>query len=181
MRIPARFIAFVTVIQSILFLTHLFIYETWMFALARSGNTSGSWLKMTFGVLSLSFLAATLLAFRYSNPAVRTFYRIAAVWLGIVSFLFLAACGSWLVFGLARIAGVNLHFHLIVEVLYAAAVLSGFTGVLNARWTRIRRITVRLENLPEAWRGRTAALVSDLHLGHVRNIGFLRRIVAKVM
>ncbi len=181
MRIRSGLITFVSIIQSILFLTHLFIYETWKFALARSGASSGSWLKVTVGALSVSFLAATLLAFRYSNPAVRTLYRIAAVWLGIVSFLFLAACGSWLAFGLARIARANLNFHLIVEVFYTTAVLSGFTGVLNAGWTRIRRITVRLENLPEAWRGRKAALVSDLHLGHVRNGSFLRRIVAKVM
>jgi len=75
----------------------------------------------------------------------------------------------------------NVNFHEIVKTLYAVAVLGGFTGVLNAGWTRIRRIRVRLENLPETWRGRTAALVSDLHLGHVRNGGFLRRIVKKVM
>src|SRR5258708_37211946 len=80
-----------------------------------------------------------------------------------------------------RLAGLDVNFHVIVEVLYAAAVLSGVGGLLNAGWTRIRRITVRLENLPEAWRGRKAALGSDLHLGHVRNGGFLRRIVAKVM
>jgi len=71
-----------------------------------------------------------------------------------------------------QLAGMDVSFHKIVEVLYAAAVLSGITGVLNAGWTRIRRITVRLENLPETWRGRTAALISDLHLGHVRNGGF---------
>src|SRR5258706_2232082 len=99
----------------------------------------------------------------------------------MVGFLFLAAVASWFVFGVTRFAGADLTFHEIVEVLYAAAVLSGITGVLNAGWTRIRRITVRLENLPETWRGRTAALISDLHLGHVRNGGFLRRIVAKVM
>jgi len=40
---------------------------------------------------------------------------------------------------------------------------------------------VRLANLPEAWRGRTAALISDLHLGHVRNGSFLRRVVAKIL
>jgi uncharacterized protein len=39
---------------------------------------------------------------------------------------------------------------------------------------------VKLPNLPESWRGRTAALVSDTHLGHVRNRGFIRRIVAKL-
>jgi hypothetical protein len=40
---------------------------------------------------------------------------------------------------------------------------------------------VRLANLPEAWRGRKAALISDLHLGHVRNGSFLRRMIAKIL
>ncbi|MBV8053123.1 MAG: metallophosphoesterase [Acidobacteriaceae bacterium] len=40
---------------------------------------------------------------------------------------------------------------------------------------------MRLANLPEAWRGRRAALISDLHLGHVRNGSFLRRMVATVL
>jgi predicted MPP superfamily phosphohydrolase len=180
MKIRAGFIGFATIIQSILFLTHFLIYKTWMFAPGGS-EFSGGWLTVTMGALSVSFLAANLLAFRFTNPAVRTLYRIAAVWLGIVSFLFFAACASWIVFGVTKLAGVNANFHAIVEILYAAAVLSGITGVVNAGWTRIRRITVRLENLPEAWRGRKAALISDLHLGHVRNGGFLRRIVARVM
>jgi uncharacterized protein len=180
MKIRGGFIAFAAVIQSILFLTHFLIYKTWMFAPGRS-EFSGVWLTVAMGALSVSFLAANLLAFRFTNPAVRTLYRIAAVWLGIVSFLFFAACASWVVFGVTQLAGVNANFHTIVEILYAAAVLSGITGVVNAGWTRIRRITVRLENLPEAWRGRKAALISDLHLGHVRNGDFLRRIVARVM
>ena len=173
-------IAFASVVQTILFLTHSFIYKTWMFA-APGKVISATWFQVTVGLLSVSFLSASLLAFRFTNRAVRTLYRIAAVWLGIVSFLFFAAGASWVVFGVTRLAGVDVNFHAIVEVLYAAAVLTGVAGVLNAGWTRIRRITVRLENLPETWRGRTAALVSDLHLGHVRNGSFLRRIVAKVM
>jgi predicted MPP superfamily phosphohydrolase len=180
MRIRAGLIGFVTVIQSILLVTHFFIFKTWTYAPVGS-EVSGGWLRATIGVLSVSFVAASLLAFRFTNPAVRALYRIAAVWLGIVSFLFFAACASWVVFGVARISGSKVQFHGVVEILYTAAVLSGLTGVLNAGWTRIRRITVRLENLPETWRGRTAALISDLHLGHVRNGGFLRRIVARVM
>ena len=171
MRIRAGLIGFVIVIQTILLLTHFLIYKTWTFAPVNE-TSALPWVQVTVGALSVSFLAASLLAFRFTNPAVRTLYRIAAVWLGIVSFLFLAACASWVVFGVTRIAGSNVHFHGIVEILYAAAVLSGIGGVLNAGWTRIRRITVRLENLPEAWRGRKAALISDLHLGHVRNGGF---------
>src|SRR5260370_297634 len=173
-------ITFASVVQTILFLTHFFIYKTWTFALTGNEATA-LWLRMTVSVLSVSFLGTSLLAFRYSNPTIRALYRIAAVWLGIVSFLFFAAGVAWVIFGVMRSAGVDVNFHVIVEVLYAAAVLTGVAGVLNAGWTRIRRITVRLENLPETWRGRTAALVSDLHLGHVRNGSFLRRIVAKVM
>lgn len=174
-------IGFVTVIQAILFLTHAFLYKTWTFS--RAGNAASSllWLQITLSFLSVSFLAASLFAFRYTNPAVRAFYRVAAVWLGFVSFLFFGACASWAVFGVARLAGMNVNFHGIVEALFGAAVLSGLFGLFNASWTRVRRITIRLENLPEVWRGRKAALISDLHLGHVRNGSFLRRIVARVM
>src|SRR5258708_28843557 len=144
MRIRAGFIACATVIQSILFFTHLIIYKTWTFGSAGSETCAAPWLRVTVGMLSVSFLAATLLALRYSNPAVRTLYRIAAVWLGIVSFLFFAASASWVVFGVTRLAGVDVSFHEIVQVLYAAAGLSVATGVLNAGWTRIRRLTGRL-------------------------------------
>jgi len=81
-------IAFASVVQTILFLTHSFIYKTWMFA-APGKVISATWFQVTVGLLSVSFLSASLLAFRFTNRAVRTLYRIAAVWLGIVSFLFL--------------------------------------------------------------------------------------------
>src|SRR5216684_6756684 len=181
MRIPARFIGFLAIFQSILFLVHVFLYETWTFSTAGNDLPSTPLLKIVLAALSVSFLAASVLAFRHTNAVLRVFYRIAAVWLGLVSFLFFAAALSWIVFGIALVAGWHADFHRIVEVLFGAALLSGFFGILNASLTRVRRITVRLENLPEAWRGRKAALISDLHLGHVRNGGFLRRIVAKVM
>src|SRR2546430_16175621 len=113
----ARIIAFVSFIQSTLFFTHFFIYKTWTFAAAKNG-TSALWLKVTVGALSVSFLAASLLAFRYSNRTVRTLYRIAAVWLGIVSFLFFAAGASWVVFGATRLGGGDRDFYWISEGVY---------------------------------------------------------------
>ena len=103
------------------------------------------------------------------------------MWLGLLTFLFLAAVASWIIFGLAWLAGLGMDFHRSVELLFGAALLAGLYGVFNASWTRITRTTVRLANLPAAWRGRRAALISDLHLGHVRNGSFLRRIVAKIL
>jgi predicted MPP superfamily phosphohydrolase len=175
-----RLIGPLVVIQSILFLEHFLLYETWTFSVA--GHAPGAlWIKLILGVLSVSFVAASLLAWRYTNPVLRGFYRVAAVWLGLQNFLFPAMVVSWIIFGVARVAGLQTNFHATVEWLFGAAILTGLYAVANASWTRVTRATVKLANLPEAWRGRKAALISDLHLGHVRNGGFLRRMVAKIL
>src|SRR6266851_9070367 len=181
MRVRQEIIGFVAVIQSVLFLIHYLLYETWTFSPAGSETPGAFWIKLVLGFLSASFVAASLLAFRYTNAALRAFYRTAAVWMGLVSFLFLAAVASWIIFGVARLAGLDMNFHRTVELLLGAAVVAGLYGVYNASWTRITRTTVRLANLPAAWHGRRAALISDVHLGHVRNGSFLRRLVAKIL
>lgn len=176
-----RIIGFIVVVQAILFATHYFLYVTWVFGVRGGAAGIAPWLKILVAALSVSFVAASLLAFRFTNALVRWIYKVAAVWLGLLSFLSLAAVAAWIVFGVASIAGINANFHAIVEALFGAALAVGIYAVFNASWTRITRTTVRLANLPEAWRGRTAALISDLHLGHVRNGHFLRRIVADVL
>src|ERR1700691_5439275 len=181
MRVRKELIGFIVGIQSVLFLTHYLLYETWTFSPAGRDTPGAFWIKLVLGCLSVSFIAASLLAFRYTNAALRAFYRAAAVWIGLVSFLFLAAACAWIIFGVTRLAGLNMNFHQTVELLFGAAAMAGLYGVFNASWTRITRTTVQLANLPVAWRGRRAALISDVHLGHVRNGSFLRRLVAKTL
>jgi uncharacterized protein len=181
MRIQRRLVGFIAVIQSVLFLTHFLFYETWTFSSAGSHARETLWIKPLLGFLSVSFVIASLLAFRYTNAVVRVLYKAAAVWMGLVSFLFMATVASWIIFGIGRLAGLDVPLHRIVEGLYVVAAMAGLYGVFNASWTRITRTTVRLANLPHAWRGRRAALISDVHLGHVRNSSFLRRMVAKIL
>jgi uncharacterized protein len=177
MRRP-RLIFFIAVIQSILLLVHYFLYKTWAF-----GQTApdGFWLPIALGILSVSFVVASVLAFSYTNRPVRALYKASSVWMGLLSFLFLAAALAWILYGMTSLAGINLSFHTLVEVLFSIALITGVFGLFNASWTRITRIRVQLENLPNAWRGRKAALVSDVHLGHVRNGNFLRRLIAKIL
>lgn len=178
MRRRRAFATFITIIQIVLFLAHYFLYQTWTF---RSVPGHPGWLQAVLGVLSVSFVAASTLAFSYTSAPVRAFYKAAAVWMGLLSFLFLAALSAWVVLGVATLAGIAINFHLLVEVLFAVALVLGLYGVWNANWTRITRARVKLENLPNTWRGRKAALISDVHLGHVRNRNFLERLIAKVL
>lgn len=174
-------IVFITVIQFVLWSTHWLLYETWTFPLAGNNAPGALWIKLVLGILSVSFVAASLLAYRYTNAIVSAIYRVAAVWMGLFSFLLLAVVACWILFGIGRLAGLDMNFHRTVELLFGVAVFAGLYGVFNASWTRITRTTVRLANLPAAWRGRRAALISDLHLGPVRNGSFLRRMVAKIL
>ena len=107
MRIRPGLVGFIAVVQAILCLAHLVLYETWTFSLAGVQTTGPLWLKMLLGILSVGFLAASLLAWRYTGRVVRAIYKVAAVWLGLLSFLLVAAFFSWIALGVARLAGLS--------------------------------------------------------------------------
>jgi predicted MPP superfamily phosphohydrolase len=68
----------------------------------------------------------------------------------------------------------------LAAVLFGLALFVATYGMINAAWLRVTRIDIRLPNLPMAWQGRTVALVTDLHLGHIAGPGFLRRVIARL-
>ena len=173
----SRIVVFIAVIQSILFLAHWFLYETWEFFWGVPVASKSSSLPIVLAVLSVSFVLASLLAWRSSHVVVRVLYTLSAVWLGTLSFCFLAACLCWASYGSARFFGLHPDRQELVMVFFGIALLASLYGIVNAAWTRVRRVSVKLPNLPASWRGRVAALVTDIHLGHVRGFRFMRRIV----
>ena len=179
-RMRVRISGFVVVVQLILFLAHWFVYETNAFFWPELDARQTTILRICTLLLSVSFVAASLLAFRYWNAFVRGFYRAAAVWLGFLNFLFLAACSAWVVYVVALLLRIPVARTEVGTVTFGLAALLGVYGVANAQWIRVKRITVELPNLPSAWRGRVAAVVSDVHLGHVNGAGFLQRMVRKL-
>jgi predicted MPP superfamily phosphohydrolase len=174
----ARLVVFIAIFQSVLFLGHIFLYETWTYFWQAPDPPGISPLQLTLGILSVSFLVTSLLAFRYTNTLLRWLYTVAAIWLGAASFLFFAACACWLIYGVVRLSGSTLNGRWLDLTVFGAAAAISTYGVINAAWTRVRRISISLPNLPASWRGRTAALISDLHLGHVKNTRFARRMTA---
>ena len=177
-----RLLTVVAVVQAILLLSHGFVYKTWL--AFDPGPSSPQEFIPHFGfvflLLAVWFVAASLLAWRFHQWPVRIFYSGAAVWLAFFNFFFVAACASWIVYGLARVFHWPISREQIAWAVFGLALVAAVFGLLNAAFARVRRVTVKLPNLPDAWRGRTAALVTDVHLGHVRGPRFARRIIDKV-
>ena len=160
-----RIFVFLTFAQSILFLSHWFVYKTWVDFHAAPDPPGFSGLAVVFVALSITFVVATLLAWRYSNAFVRLYYKAAAVWLGFLSFLFLAALLSWIVYGVAQLFSLPWQRQSIAFTIFGAAILVGVYGLLNAASVRVNKISVTLPNLPASWRGRVVALVTDMYSG----------------
>jgi predicted MPP superfamily phosphohydrolase len=182
-----RLLVFLTVFQTALIVVHVFLFFTWIYFWAprRAGETTYAdagllnhgRLLMVLGILSLSFLATSLVGFQFTNVVLRFFYRITAVWLGFVNYAFFSGVLCWIFYVLFRLAGSHAERRYLALFFLGLAVPATVYGVVNAAWTRVKRINVKLPNLPAAWRGRTAVLLSDVHLGNLRTFGFIRRIV----
>jgi predicted MPP superfamily phosphohydrolase len=170
----------VLIVQALLCLAHWFLYDTWIAFWWPLAPAASLGLRIVLILLSVIFIVAALLGFRYTNWLVAFLYQIAAVWLGLVNFFFVSACLAWIIdfvlrFFLSDSARLQAR-HEIAAVLFAAAILVAVYGILNARVIRVRRIPITLEKLPDSWHGRSALVISDLHLGNINGIRFARRI-----
>jgi hypothetical protein len=165
-------------IQALLFAAHWFLFSTWIAFHPALSPASTIELRDVLFVLAMSFIVAALLSFRFSNWLVETIYKAAAVWLGLLNFFFLAACLCRLSDFALRELHLSVNRPLLCDLLFALGILAAIYGIFNARLVRLRHVPITLGNLPEAWRGRTALLMSDLHLGHVNGQQFSRKIVA---
>jgi predicted MPP superfamily phosphohydrolase len=171
-------------LQLFLFCSHWFLYHTligfWPPFLPLTATITWD-LRAALLLLSFSFIIASLLGYRYSNVFVSVLYKVAAVWLGLFNFLFWAAWICWISALLLRLVPAGLAVEIrpyIGCVLFTLAILTSLYGLINASFIRESRVTVSLPNSPRSWIGRTALLVTDLHLGNINARGFSRRIAA---
>jgi hypothetical protein len=172
----------ILVIQAILLLGHWFVYSTFIAFSPGLAPATAADLRIALIVLAFSFVVASLLSFRYSNPAVRAIYWAAAVWLGFLNFLFWGSILIrlvWLAIKFSHLATNPGVFRApLAGAIYLVATLTGIYGLINARIIRIRRVPIKIPDLPASWRGRKAVLISDLHLGPINGERFCRRMVA---
>jgi uncharacterized protein len=171
-RLRRRIISFLTVVLSILLAGNAFVCLTWNHFCKVP--VMPLWIGFSF-VLTLAFVATSILGRFYSSAFLNFAYRISAVWLAFLNYFLFAAMAAWILLGVTR-----LEPRWIGAICFGGAVLVTIYGLANASWLRVTHVTVKLANLPDVWRDGTVALVTDMHLGNVRGAGFSRRIVARL-
>jgi predicted MPP superfamily phosphohydrolase len=168
---------FGSIVSAILLSANAVVCATWSHFFGVPGWIA--WQALP-GALALAFIPATILRFRSAHPAVTVVYALSSAWVGALNFAFFAAVGCWIAAGLCWVTGWSLPPFELAAILFGIAFLATIYGLINARWIRVTRVTIRLPHLPEAWEGRTAALVTDLHLGPLFGAAYLRRVIKRL-
>jgi predicted MPP superfamily phosphohydrolase len=168
---------FGSIVSMVLLAANALVCATWSFFFNLPGWIA--WQALP-GALAIVFIPATILRFRSVHPALRMVYALSASWLGALNLAFFAAVACWIMEGIAYLSGWPLPRFRIAAVLFSVALVATVYGLVNARRIRVNRVSVRLPHLPEIWQGRTAALVTDLHLGPLSGAAFLQRIIARL-
>jgi hypothetical protein len=168
---PKRFIFALAVFQAILTFLHWVMYRQ-VLALFPVPEPHKILLATVILAFSFGFFTISAVSYYWENFLFRALYVFFGAWLVFALYFLLGAVAALLI-------SLVLSWSLAVfgNWVLAVALLLTVYGLINARIPRLTVVTVKLPNLPAAWQGKTAVLVSDLHLGHVLKSGFTRKIV----
>ncbi len=92
------------------------------------------------------------------------------VWMGFLGYFFIASV-LFLIFqkftdGFSKVFGL---------ALFGVAIVLGIYGLIHANRIIVKKVNIKLERLPEIWRGKKAVWISDLHLGQIYGIKIYRQ------
>lgn len=171
---------FILIALSILFFSHYFIYFSVSHFFGIAAPAGRAALAGILFLLPASFIASSILAHWTDNFFSRALYFGTALWLGVGLTLILTLALAWGAWGTRKLFTRSPGPAIFGWAAVALACLYSAYGLWNAYHPRARNLTVRIKNLPPAWRGRKVVQLSDLHLGYILRASFASRLVAMV-
>jgi len=126
-------------------------------------------------IVTLSYPISSSLERIFSNLPSRIFYFISAAWVGI-SIYIVISLALYVIFIFSISLLIKIPTLIIGELFIIIAVLVSIYAIINATRLEVKEINVHLDGLKNNIR---AVQLSDVHIGPIRNVGFIKRIVNK--
>ncbi len=177
---PLFIALFLFVLCLVIFISHFFIYQSWLKFSVISHARLKLAVKIFLILLPLVFIIITILASHYDHLVLRSAYFISALWLGLSVNLFFSYLLAWFIYGLSKIFSLTLPLPIFGYFFLVLAFIMTILGTLNALHPAIRKVAVSIDNLPAAWQGQTIVQLSDVHLGYVYGPKFMQSVVEDI-
>lgn len=174
-----KFLPFAILALALLFGGHYLIYRSTInvFTITSSAFKTG-WAIFLF-IMPVGFFFASFLSHASQSSLTKFIYIVSASWLGIAINLLLAAALISLLSWLLGLMGITFSRLIFGTGIFLAALIFSAYGFWNAENPEVKTLEVKIKNLPAAWQGKTVVQLSDIHLGHIHGLPFLRDIVDK--
>ncbi len=130
--------------------------------------------------LSLSFILSLILTHFWENSLTRGFYDLTAFWLGLALNLLMAALAVSILIWLGQIFKFSFNLPIISSLVFLIALIFTIYGAWNAMHPVVKKLEVKINNLPPAWQNKVIVQLSDMHLGYVHREKFLKQVIDKV-
>lgn len=173
----ASFILFITILTLLLVGVHFLVGKA-IFYFWKLHPTFITRL-ITLGI-GVNFILLSVLTGMTYNKILGFLYFISAILLGTVYWLFWASLIAFVLhFILKRLKKTALGLR-IGKILLILALFISLYGLIHSYNTKVISYQVNLPNLPAIWEGKKIVLLADTHLGNVRNVRFMKKVVALI-
>ena len=171
-----QIILFMAAFGGILVFSHWFVY----FSLVKFFLIETTMLKYAIIAilifLPVSFFLSSYIARVNDIQPTRFLYFISSLWLGVLTALVTFFAIAWILYAL------NLSISTIAlgtAVIILTFVYSAY-GVWNSGQTQVTKVTVKIKNLPEEWKGKKVVQISDAHLGLIQSKEFFAKTIKTI-
>jgi predicted MPP superfamily phosphohydrolase len=167
---PLRFIVFLSLALIVYFGLHSLLF----LLILKIFRPEGKGLRLGLAILLFSLAACFLTAFFLSRTgsslSFQWFYYSSALWLGLLINLLLILTAGLLLYGLLQLLSLNPDRRLFGFILMGVAALYTAYGMVHAKQVQIQPISVKIKNIPDQWKGKKAAQITDVHLGLINGV-----------
>lgn len=168
MRTIIRFAGF----MSVFFLGFLAVnYTIFYGTYALFGVEPGIGFYTLLVIAAVSYPLAAIIERVVSNNFTRIFYTLASAWMGISFYVLTFMAIYWIISFFIKIPGEMAG----IIIIGLSAVLSGYS-LLNSNYLEVKQVKIPLKGLKSDIK---AVQLSDIHIGSIRNSGYLEKVVEK--
>jgi predicted MPP superfamily phosphohydrolase len=177
---PIILVATLIVFEILLVIVHLAVYAM----LVAAFGIGGTWLKILFIILALTFVSASAVSHFYKGAMVDRYYQFSAYWFGLVHFLFGGAVIFYFTLDLFYAHDVYVSPALVGGISFGVAFLLHLYGTVHSQRPKVASVKIPFASLPgfraDFWKGKKIVFVSDLQLGNVYRQKFTARVAVKI-
>jgi hypothetical protein len=160
-----RFIIFVLVAWSVLFVLHYVVYVVF----ARAFSLEIPWWGFILGILSLSYLLASIAVRTVSSIVADWFYFLSATWLGFIFLLF----SGIVTYEVVHVVTGH-ESQLFLGLIAGGVIIAGIYALIAGRELTTQYYSIEFPSLQNSIR---FVHLSDIHIGTVHQKKYLQRVV----